>query len=267
MSNRPKPDHDPTPVTADDLDDTLASLKRRAQAEFAALSRLPCYPFDPVYQEGRQGASLPAAIRACDDASAEPTCPASRDEGCPKRREEREAHDRRGAFAANLKKAGVLDREQEVLAAIGTPALKRTAPMAEALRLAHLHRRKALVVFNGDKGQGKSVAACYLIGRFGGLYTKAAHVLRKGFDLAEAERVPVLVIDQFGRENLGDGDWALGKIEDLLDTRYAARLLTVLCANIDRSIFDERYGEIVADRLRGDGEWHDFKGPSYRGAA
>lgn len=244
-------------------------MRARLAAELAEQAQRPCFDQDPAYHEDPRGKSIAIAVQACIAAGAEPGCAVSQDPTrCPRRREEQNERSRRESYDQRLRLAGVPDREIEILGGIGTPALWRTEPMIEALRIAHLPRRPALVVFNGDVGRGKTVAACYLIGRFGGAYTKAARILRKDFDLAQAEAVAVLVVDQLGREDLGKEEWGnLAKIEDLIDTRYAARLTTVLCANLSRADFDLRYQRVIADRLKGHGEWHQFEGPSYRGVA
>jgi hypothetical protein len=232
----------------------------------AVQSRLPCYVHDPAYHEDQRGLSVAAAVNACEAAGAELGCAIAKDLiRCPRRREEAEQLERRESFGSNLRTAGVPSREIGILSGVGTPRLKRLAPMVEAMRVAALKRRPAIAVFNGDFGQGKTVAACYLLGRFGGMYCVAADIIRVGFDLDAAKAARVLVIDQLGFENLSRNTWGLGEIIDLLDARYRREVLTVLCSNMARSTFDERYGAVVSDRVRGDGEWHQFTGPSHRG--
>ena len=63
----------------------------------------------------------------------------------------------------------------------------------------------------------------------------------------------VLILDDYGRRNPKTGEpeygslWEQSVIEDLIDERYRARRITVLCTNLDISELPERIGSRFSD--------------------
>ena len=125
--------------------------------------------------------------------------------------------------------------------------------------------QEVLCVLGGPRGVGKTVAACYALGRTGGLYVTAYPFARPGLDLGELKAATTLVVDQLGRENVGASDYALSQLEEVIDDRYANRRLTLLCANLKRADFTARYGGVIDDRLVGEGVYVELQGKSLRG--
>lgn len=136
---------------------------------------------------------------------------------------------------------------------------------------AFLTGTEAIVAMCGNQGRGKTIAACYAIARLGGYYTRAPDWTRRGaIDLELAAGAPVLVIDQFGREDWGDSDWARSHLENVLDTRFQRRRVTFIVGNLTWTAFKARMDKqlnesTITDRLGGDGIFVVFGGPSIRG--
>ncbi len=258
-----------TDATTDQtIPEMLQRIHARWQIKLQAHSSLPCFPLDPAWSEDATGRSDAFAASACETAGAHASCGIdARD--CPRARHRKALQVDHNAREQRMRAGGVPEREQRLLLAAARPdapvLLKGTGPMRVARRLAEGHR--SLIVFGGPPGVGKTVAACYLIARLGGFYRVASELARPGAELAPLKSAPLLVIDQFGRENLGKSEFGEAIFEELLDARYAADRLTICICNGTREDFESRYGEIIADRLRGDGEWCQFDGASLRGAA
>ena len=123
---------------------------------------------------------------------------------------------------------------------------------------------ESLVVLCGNRGRGKTVSACYAIARLGGLFTHAMDWCRPGLvDVERAAAVPVLVVDQYGREH--ESPFARAQLEDVLVKRHARRRLAFVVGNLStRQEFDQRCGDVIADRVVGDGVVVLFGGESLR---
>jgi hypothetical protein len=149
---------------------------------------------------------------------------------------------------------GIPLRERRLLQAdlLGTKLLEPRAAL-RAVREALTVGDRALVVLAGKCGAGKTVAASWALSRRGGLYTRACEFTRIGFDMDAMVKANVLVIDQLGTEPMTQSEWALGQFLDVIDARYAALRLTVLCANMSRESLEKRYTQPFARRLRDDG--------------
>jgi hypothetical protein len=130
---------------------------------------------------------------------------------------------------------------------------------------------EAIVALCGNQGRGKTLAVCYVIARLGGYYTRAADwTLRAGVDIELAVAAPVLVVDQFGREDWGTSDWARSHHENVLDKRYQRRRLTFVVGNLTwkgfKAHMDKHLNKsTITDRLAGDGLFVEFGGESIRG--
>jgi hypothetical protein len=298
----------PPPVRADfdqepsTLRTVLGATLERIRAQDDARRALPCvvamYP-DGVpdgYTERSPGhAELLAGTRACAAAGAEQGCEYRTVASfCPLRLLPALAETTR----LNLRRAGVEDREFELIMAALTQKqpLLATDPMRVAR--AHLSGRRAevaledaaeihplsgeatplrarfsgaerLVVLAGATGRGKTVAGAYAIGRRGGKYvTEYGLADPRSAGVAELKRAPgVLVIDQVGRARLDVKRTAALVLEEILDARVAAKLMTYLCCNMTYRSFAERYQKIVLERIAGAGIFVLFSGPSLRAGA
>lgn len=163
---------------------------------------------------------------------------------------------------------GVPQREREIIVAGARrdPPLKKTPALTAVRSWLDSSPRPALLMLAGPTGIGKTVAACYAIAKLGGIYARAYALSRPGFDVEAAQSVALLVLDQSGREHVGPSAFGLAALEEIIDGRYAARLPTVLIGNLTQPQFDARYDEIIAERMRGDGQWVQLDGASLRGA-
>lgn len=244
----------------------LERLRRRATG-------VPCLPLDPAFHVGTDNA---AAREACEAAGWWRTCPegiaaaaAERDAWrvapCPRLRALAEVLSKASIAAANLKGAKVPAHEAGIILAAArgeAPLWKRPALLAVCEWLEA--RRHLLLMLAGPTGLQKTISACYALARRGGLYSRAYALWRPGFDADAAQAVELLVIDQLGRENMGASAFGLQLFEEIIDGRVSAGKATILCGNLERAQFDQRYEDVVADRFRGFGLWLDFDGDSLR---
>jgi hypothetical protein len=135
---------------------------------------------------------------------------------------------------------------------------------------AFLTGSERIVALIGNQGRGKSLATAYAIARIGGYYTTAPQWTRRnGVDYELAQAAAVLVVDQFGREDWGNGDWMRSQFEDVIDHRYQRRRLTFLVANLDRATLDRHVvadfnASSMGDRLKGEAVVVEFAGESIR---
>lgn len=149
---------------------------------------------------------------------------------------------------------GIPLRERRLLQTdlLGTAFLEPRAALS-AMRERLAVGTQPLVVLAGKCGAGKTVAATWALSRRGGRYVTAFEFAGIELDRAALKAAPVLVIDQLGVEPIGQTAWSLSHLLDVVDVRYAALKLTVLCTNMTREELDRRYGPIFARRLRDDG--------------
>ena len=123
--------------------------------------------------------------------------------------------------------------------------------------------KPAIIVLAGERGIGKTLAACHWLARTGGLYKTSYGLGNVNDNLRDWYDTRRLVIDQIGREQAAS-DYALSRLEAVIDARYANKRQTVLCANMDRASFLKRYDKIIEARLDGDGVFADLRGPDLR---
>lgn len=171
----------------------------------------------------------------------------------------------------SLRLVRALLRRQRMRVAFENAAEVRLPEGTEHSGEAFLTGAEAIIALCGNQGRGKTLAVCYAIARLGGYYTRAADwTLRGVVDLDLAVAAPVLVVDQFGREDWGTSDWARSHHENVLDKRYQRRRFTFLVGNLTWNAFrahmDKHLNKsTITDRLAGDGLFVVFGGPSIRG--
>lgn len=214
-----------------------------------------------------------AGVRLCESKGAYRTCEWAQPEVlhaveiCPRARALQAWDD----LHTRLVAAKVPTRERELVSEDvristrdgGRHPLLETAALGAVRKLIAGELVKSIMVLGGPNGAGKTVAACWAIGQRGGLYT-VANEFRPGFDIEGAKSAPVLVIDQLGREHRGESDYGKSMFEEVIDHRYAEKRPTILCANIDKEAFADRYDLVVEDRLNGDGIFIELSGASLR---
>jgi hypothetical protein len=120
-----------------------------------------------------------------------------------------------------------------------------------------------ILVLSGPTGVGKTLAACYGIGKIGGRYTTAYPFARiNGVVVDELIGVAgLLCIDQLDFDGAGVPAYAAQQIREVLDRRFAERRRTVLCANMSRADFATVFKQTMVDRIGG---WVALQGESMR---
>lgn len=201
---------------------------------------------------------------------------------------------------ANLVSRGIPAKDVEAIAA---DQLEDTQAMGVARRFAENGKR--MLVLSGPRGCGKTVAAGWLIGQnvtpprdyaaelaatpqsareerggfvpAGGSRRRHApplfldvsalvrHSRYRSEDMAPLEQALVLAIDDLGMEYGDEKGSFLATLDGLINTRYAARLYTVITTNLPMAEFRRRYGERIADRFREVGAFVELNGASLRG--
>jgi hypothetical protein len=271
-------------VAPSDVLATLEALGRRAGEERQAL---PCFA-------AAEAGDLGTAARVCEAAQAFQHCRWAQDESwCSRVRRGAEAR----AAADRLRDGKVPERfAQSVLAglpgrhAVGARELLPT----EALRLvrAFISGRPQgvplddggsiafignewVLVLAGLPGNGKSVASAYGVAMSGGLWMHARTLAKPRVELDDAERAPLLVIDDLGTEHAGESGYGISRAQALLEHRHAERRRTIITTNLRRRrasendpvAFVDRYGDRVNDRLSEGGKYIVLTAPSLRGKA
>lgn len=203
----------------------------------------------------------PARRSKCSDEN-EQACEFSRDSQCPKRVYEAEAR-ANGSQRRWLKQAGVSER---VLKAVFDSEPKRTSAV-ELLTEATQRDGICLVVLQGGVGCGKSCAAALWASQKNAYWITAKALARIGAyddDAKKLEKHKHLVIDDLGTEYADQKGFFLSNLDGLIDARYADELPTVITTNVSAAEFKTRYGERIADRIRGSGAWVEVGGGSLR---
>ncbi len=268
----------------------LERARARAERRMAERVRLPCY-------EAAERGDVTAGAAACERAGAWRQCVwGAVPEWCAR---ERDAATYRAA-RERLVRGRVEPRELELILACVPGRRDRdgrrlpTVPLEDTDALVVVRRwltrspatvdldgeplvlqgGETTLVLSGPPGVGKTAAAVYASARDGGLYVSARALVRRDGPVEEAERAPLLCLDDLGVEYSSDSGWAVGVIAGVLDARHARRLRTVITTNLlrrrrvgrdDAPQFAERYGERVDDRLRDGGLYVVLGGESRRG--
>jgi DNA replication protein DnaC len=125
---------------------------------------------------------------------------------------------------------------------------------------------RGTMAMSGDTGSGKNVAAVYAAVRKGGAYYLATRLgdlaLGDNPRLRELARVPLLVLDELGRENTIGATQS--RMVGLLTERHDDRLATLITTNLPPVQFGERYGKHLLDRIQNSGGYIELKGESRR---
>lgn len=152
----------------------------------------------------------------------------------------------------------------------------------DALRLTRLScdASEVLIALSGRPGCGKTTAAAWWLlqardripyvttskARFVAATTLARWPKYDEGRMDQLLRCRALVIDDLGVE-YGDKNGAFSSmLDEVINSRYAATLPTLITTNLSSSEFKDRYGERIADRIRESGRFVAVKGESLRGA-
>lgn len=133
--------------------------------------------------------------------------------------------------------------------------------------------RKTWCILSGGYGTGKTVAATWALKRFATegktiAFRHATQVARLSqFDAGAEElgtlrHVHALVLDDFGAEHLGK--YAEGVLSDLMATRHANLLPTIITTNLKAGDFKKLGGSRLTDRWAEDGCFYALVGTSLR---
>lgn len=129
---------------------------------------------------------------------------------------------------------------------------------------------KSFLLLKGGTGVGKTSAAVAAMAMellrdrrddLPCLFVRAAEAARLGlYDAADKKlaaqmaTATVLVVDDIGADFVSKGGVWASILDEVMDTRYGERLLTIITTNLDSATFKERYGERIADRIRHAGD-------------
>jgi hypothetical protein len=220
-------------------------------------------------------------------AMAETACQGSRDNlnactwaiesSCPKR-EFNSCPRRILAYEAAIEKSKKGDRSPyEILTWSGVPApiarqlVAERYDESEAVEKARAwwqsDPRPRALWLAGNPGSGKTFAASWLVWRFGGrfVHVSAFEKNRKDGEWLEGMRMPaVVVIDDLGAERLDGFDETLSAIQRVICQRVDAGVFTVCTSNMGGGGIRGRYGDRVADRIKGQGWVRELGGDSLR---
>ena len=190
---------------------------------------------------------------------------------------------------------------RRLLAGAGAPldaiealrAPKQTRAMAAAKQYLEddSHDLRALALL-GQRGVGKTVAACWVLGRLlqecdladrpsgdevrqtgFGYFLHATTLSRYLGDKASSEwmdrlgRCSALLLDDLGKEPLSGyrADEFRAALFELVNTRHGNRRATLLTSNLNATDVERRYGKALMDRLRDRGLVSELAGESLRG--
>jgi hypothetical protein len=185
---------------------------------------------------------------------------------------DREAREARVKRRRQLEELGVPVRP-EVLLAVIDGSLERT----EAVRLseAWLRGPRPMLVFLGDVGVGKTVAAAHVaasrMGLGGAVYVREpmlvrwAHYARHAEDWRRLCAAPTVIVDELGTATGRESEAARRAVEDVVDERLrVARARTLFIGNLSEDAFAKRYGVRTVDRLHEVGSIQTLHGESLR---
>ncbi len=138
------------------------------------------------------------------------------------------------------------------------------------IRRVESYTGEGAIVLTGDPGVGKTVAAAWWALRVHEpmTFVRAATLARTSrFDAKAWEqwmRARSLCIDDLGAEYMdAKGSFAVD-LDELIDTFYAGKRPLIITTNCKASVFRQRYGARVMDRLAETGAWLNVPGQSLR---
>jgi hypothetical protein len=155
--------------------------------------------------------------------------------------------------------------------------LQETRALIVVRKWARSARAKSTLIAHGNPGSGKSVAGCWLVAAFGGVWLRAerarrAYVSTFGAELerlTEALGAPTLVLEDVGTEQDAVSFGAL--LCEVFEQRKSKRYRTLITTNLTRPQFVKRYGDprIVSrvgaqDVLTESVHWVSVPGPDLR---
>lgn len=160
---------------------------------------------------------------------------------------------------------GELDGRRRHLIA-GTKCLTAFGAMFEWFDTAPQGLPRGTCVLSGQTGSGKNVAGMYAAIHRGGAYYLGSAIgdLALGDSplLHELARVPLLVLDELGRETLIGP--TLSRIDTMLTARHDNRLATLITTNLTQPEFKKRYGDHTMDRVLASGGYAEIASSSRR---
>lgn len=247
---------------------TLDRLRQKAEAAMKEVASLPCHGLD---DEG--------AASRCAEMGAAKECRHRQDSTvCPQQRlEDAEVDFQRSLVQAGvpaLERGWLMDvrrdrsrlRHTLAMRTMGAVVTRRVFDYEGPEGTAHIRGSESIVVLTGPTGVGKTIAACYALGKLGGRYTRGYTIGSERLtreDRTAFASVSCLVVDQLGRTQ-DRNSYAAQTIEELVDLRHGERLLTVFVGNFFRVDFEAAFGEVVLSRLAGSGAWVELKGADMR---
>lgn len=126
-----------------------------------------------------------------------------------------------------------------------------------------------ITVLAGNTGCGKSVAAASMIERREtGCFVRAAELVELGNHFSDRDllskyrRCGVLVIDDLGIEYRSEQ--MICRLDELLDSRAANGLPTLVTTNLTADEFRARYEERIWSRIHEFGDYHELDDPDLR---
>jgi len=254
----------------DEIQNSMAAMMARLRTRTERRVSLPCYELDPMAHPDK-GGSDHGATAACEASRAFRTCDWRHDpQTCPRMRLSA-SHE---ATAARLRDAGA----PAVLAGrlmSAMPGGRLDGRLAEPVRLEarpallvaeawlagggaevppyapFADRRPLLVLAAKNGGEGKSLAAAWVLAQRPGRWISCAELAQ--VQAAKYERDALtepeaLVIDDVGTEPLTE--WIRGRIYDVLSDRIGNNRRTIVTTNLaDRAAFAKRYDDRMERRI------------------
>jgi DNA replication protein DnaC len=131
------------------------------------------------------------------------------------------------------------------------------------------HEGALLLVLAGNPGCGKTVAACTRIeDRETGCFVRAAELVELGNHYSDRDRLAryrrcgVLVVDDLGVEYRSEQ--MICRLDELVDSRAASNLPTIITTNLTASEFQARYESRLWSRIHQFGDYIELDDPDLR---
>lgn len=128
---------------------------------------------------------------------------------------------------------------------------------------------RLLQVLAGNPGCGKTTAAVSVFeSRNTGIFVRAAEIVELGNHFSDRNmlrsyrRCGVLIIDDLGVEHRDEK--MICRLDELLDSRTASGLSTLITTNMPADEFRGRYEERIWSRINQFGDYHESADPDFR---